>query len=384
MKRKTRGLCLKIFSLAMAFSLTAFAVSCKPDSSGSSPSQRHEQMVDNAQITLNQTTKNMLVGDTDILTADYTGKKGAKIEWKTDDKSVVSVVDGAIEAVGEGTTTVTAYCGNATATCTVNVTYGNTLPELVNGYGFEDAYTVYKNNSLHFTPAIKFRGKTYTDGQFSLQSSDSDIVEAVGNELRAKEQTGEALITLTATWRKFNADNTVTLRKNFTVSVQTSSYIALEDGATNGIELYTLAEFEGETYENSVDFVPALYVDGQKMENATVSATVSNEDIVSLDAGKLTGKQYGDTTVLLTCENGDETYHKTVSVRVNRPIARFENKVKYFSALTGTFKDETAGYQNKTLAALFGEGVTLYDAYCGDKELTVTADGILLSVVRST
>ncbi len=380
MKTKKRRLWLKIFSLVMAFSLTVFSASCSSCADDSSGTSSSEDVVDGAQLTISQTTKNMLVGDTDILTADYTGKKGLAMVWASDNQSVVTVVDGNIEAVGEGTANVTVSCGNAVATCVVNVAYGNTLPELVNGYGFEENYTVYKNSTLHFTPAIRFRGKTYTDGTFEIKSSNSDIIEAVGNELRSKSQIGEAVITVTASWRKFNAANTVTLWKSFTVSVETSSYIALESGATNEIELYTLAEFEGETYQNSVDFVPVVYVDGKKVENATVSATVTDENLASIENGKLIGKQYGATTVLLTCQNGGETYYKTISLHVNRPIASLENKVKYFSALTGTYKDEADAYQNKTLASLFGDGVTLYDAYCGEKELTVTSDGRILGL----
>ena len=381
MKTKKTRLWLKIFSLVTAFSLTVFSASCSSCSDGSATdSSSSEESVDDGQITLSQTSKSMLVGDSDILTADYTGKKGAKIEWASDNQSVVTVTDGNIEAVGEGTATVTAVCGNAEAACVISVTYGNTLPELVNGYGFEEEYTVYKNSSLHFTPAIVFRGKTYTDGTFEIKSSNPNVVEAVGNELRSKSHLGEAVVTVTASWRKFNAENTVTLRKDFTVSVSTSSYIALESGAANEIELYTLAEFEGEAYQNSADFVPVLYIDGQKANGAVVSATVANDEIASIEQGKLIGKQYGDTAVLLTCQNGGETYHKTVSVHVSRPNATLENKIKYFSALTGTYRDEADGFKNKTLASLFGEGVTLCDAYCGEKELTVTADGRILGL----
>lgn len=383
MKTKNKRLWFKIFSLTMAFSLTVFSVSCKPEAGGSTANKpTYEEIGDNAQITLSQTTKNMLVGDTDILTVDYTGKKGTPIEWASDNQSVVIVTDGAIEAVDEGTANITVTCGNATATCAVSVSYGSTLPELVNGYGFEEEYTIYKNSSLYFAPAIAFRGKSYADGSFEMKSSNPDVVEVVsGKELRAKSQVGEAVITVTASWRKFNAENTAaTLSKNFTVSVEESSYISLESGAANELELYTLAEFEGETYENSVDFVPVVYEDGKAVENATVSSVVANEEIASLQGGKLTGKQYGETAVLLTYQKGEKTYHKTVSVHVTRPSAKFENTVKYFSAYTGTYKDGANGYQDKKLASLFGEDVTLYDAYLGEEALTLTADGRVLGV----
>ena len=132
MKTQKRRLFIKILSIVMAFSLSVFFVSCKSNSG----KPKVEELVNNTQITINQTTKNMLVGDTDILTVDYTGKKDAKIEWSSDNQSVVTVTDGSIEAVGEGTAKITASCGKATATCTINVTYGNTLPELINVYGF--------------------------------------------------------------------------------------------------------------------------------------------------------------------------------------------------------------------------------------------------------
>lgn len=70
-------------------------------------------------VTISQTTLNLEVDGTDVLTA--TATSGGQITWTSSNPNVATVVDGTVTAVAKGTATITAACGTARATCTVKV-----------------------------------------------------------------------------------------------------------------------------------------------------------------------------------------------------------------------------------------------------------------------
>lgn len=74
-------------------------------------------------ITLNKSTTELGgVGETETLTASVTPVDTTDtITWASSDTSVATVSNGVITAVGLGTATITATCGNYSATCTVAV-----------------------------------------------------------------------------------------------------------------------------------------------------------------------------------------------------------------------------------------------------------------------
>ncbi|MBQ8414238.1 MAG: Ig-like domain-containing protein [Clostridia bacterium] len=55
------------------------------------------------------------------LTATVPGQENPVIEWVSSNTSVATVVDGVVTAVGEGSSMITAVCGNLSATCLVTV-----------------------------------------------------------------------------------------------------------------------------------------------------------------------------------------------------------------------------------------------------------------------
>ena len=76
-------------------------------------------------ISLSNTSLSMFTGDTKDLTVTYKPSNttdSKAVTWTTSDKSVATVKDGKITAIGVGTATITAKVGAFTATCTVTVT----------------------------------------------------------------------------------------------------------------------------------------------------------------------------------------------------------------------------------------------------------------------
>ena len=73
------------------------------------------------QISLDVTTKTLTVGESFTLTATTT-PADATVEWSSSDEAIVTVDDGVVLGVSEGSATVTAKNDTATATCEIIVT----------------------------------------------------------------------------------------------------------------------------------------------------------------------------------------------------------------------------------------------------------------------
>lgn len=80
--------------------------------------------VDVSGISLDKTSADMYVGDTFILTAtvEPSNATDKTVTWSSSNASVISVNNGVVTALKEGTATITAKAGDKTATCVVNAT----------------------------------------------------------------------------------------------------------------------------------------------------------------------------------------------------------------------------------------------------------------------
>lgn len=84
-----------------------------------------ENIVPLTGISLSSTTASMFTGDTMKLTVTYKPSNttdSKNVTWSSSDKSVATVSNGTITAIGVGTATITAKVGAFTATCKVTVT----------------------------------------------------------------------------------------------------------------------------------------------------------------------------------------------------------------------------------------------------------------------
>ena len=69
-------------------------------------------------ISLNETAKELVVGESFTLTATTT-PADAEVIWSTSDEAIVTVKDGTVTAISVGTATVTAKNDTVTATCEI-------------------------------------------------------------------------------------------------------------------------------------------------------------------------------------------------------------------------------------------------------------------------
>ena len=91
-----------------------------------------EPIIKVTSVSINKTSLNLIVGGIETLRAAIAPNNAANYVasqiWTTSDDSVVTVADGVITAVSEGTATITAIAGGYSSTCTVRVT---SVPEAV-------------------------------------------------------------------------------------------------------------------------------------------------------------------------------------------------------------------------------------------------------------
>ncbi len=115
-------------------------------------------------LTLDTTTLNLTVGQTDSLIANIsvTGDiSKIPVVWNSSDKSIVSVNNGAIQGLSVGTATITVMAGEKTATC--EVTVDDIYPILTKGelWYWGDVYN--STTSNNFTVCLASSGINMSD-----------------------------------------------------------------------------------------------------------------------------------------------------------------------------------------------------------------------------
>ena len=366
-----------IISTLMLFCLS-IGVGCDcsglPGSGSGLPASRVD-----AEITLDTTSANMIVGDY-LTIASFTNKvPGLKVVYSSEDESVATVdAFGKIEAINVGSTNILATYGEEVAKCAIKVEFDDSLPELIDVSSLNSEYVLYKNNTYSFQPAIRYRGRIYYDGDFIFSSSNKAVAEFNGYDLNTKDSIGVTSCYVEGTWRGFSVANAPTLRFDFSVEVMNEAFITLKNNPEDFIEIYTRDSFEGKTYKNSSAFIPEFYANGDKVD-VNFSVIVDNKSIVNLANNAITAKKFGETTIEITCQYEGFTYARTITVEVIRPVADYQMELDCFSSGLGTFKDVNDNYANKTLAeAIYGNNnVTIIEASQDGKKLVVEDNKIL-------
>ena len=351
MKKLTKKLLLAVLSTFMLFGLS-MGIGC--DCAGSPGSGGGTQIPSSpvvAEISLSTTSAKMIVGDYLTITASTNKAPGLKVEFYSEDEKIATINEhGVIEAINKGATNIVAAYGDVTVKCAVTVDFDESVPEIIDLSAFNNEYVLYKGDTLTFQPAIKYRGRIYTDGEFAFTSTNEDVVSFDGAILKAGTTVQMVNCYIEGTWRGFDATVTQSLRKDFSVKVMTEAYISLEGSSEDFIELYTHEEFDGIEYKNSSNFVPEFYVEGNVIENVEFDYEFVGGDFVDFNAGVITAKTFGQTQIIISCDYEGTEYLKTINVNVVRPEADYAIMLDNFSIGLGTFKDKDDNFVEKTIA----------------------------------
>ena len=360
---------IKIFGL-LILSTTMFA--CTGDKGGDS-STKDEQLTPPAPqaLSLDVSSTSLLLCDSLQLNANYGKIEGEELEFASSNPSVVSVDEmGKMTAENVGTATITATYGEQTATCLVTVTTNNYSPYLVFENEISDAMTISATADINLGAWIGFNSNTYL-GEITYKVDDTTIGEMV-DDYFIPAQSGETTLTVVGAWKGFES---ASLIKTITVKVIDDIEIALNGGGVSQLNMYTVEEHGGIRYETSADFDVVVKVNGEKQ--ATNVSVLEGEDVISYDssAKKINALTYGFAKMGISfIDSKDNPISHEVNVYVERPVADYQNTVEGFSATDGVLPLET----------IFGESVTITEAWQGESQLTVEENKVLGLKVSST
>lgn len=240
-------------------------------------------------ISLNKTTGELNVDDTDTLSvtyvpADTTDDK--TVTWTSSDASKATVENGVVTAKAPGTVTITADVNGKKASCTYTIKAP--LKGISLGQDFEILKGQSKKISVTYNPT-----DTTDDKTARWNSSDEEVatVDENGNITAKKEGT----TTITATVGNYNDTVEVTVTEIPLGSIAITEIIDTID--------------RGQTHKFGITYNPEDTTDDK-----TVTWTTSDEEIATIDEdGVLTAKKEG--TVDITAKVGEKTDTITVEVK---------------------------------------------------------------------
>ena len=394
--KKIRKILQSALSILMAFVLV-FSVACQKPS-GPQAVIKPAPEVAPPTFSLNQTQIECIVGDIRQLAPTSLPNIGeATLTWRSENSDIVTVdSNGNIEAMSEGTAKVIATYGEISAECTVKVSWDDEMPQIVSPAGVDGSFTIVVGQEYTFAPTVVYRGKTYTDGQLSVDVSDTQVTELdADTSTIIGASNGVSNVTISGTWRGKEA-----LRATFNVKVSGDIVLSASDAQDNvypidQISLYTQAQsFEnGSDQPTACSFIPTAKVRTSIDGDPTIISMNDNPDVFSVTFADsratfnavnktVEAVSFGDTIATINFEYEGETYVKQFNVHLERPIADFAEEVNFFSSCKGTLRDENNGFKDTTLKEfVYGDAdVVIETAVFDGEELAIEQDGAIFGI----
>lgn len=334
-------------------------------------------------ITLDKDTLTIARGETATLTATVEPADTTdKVVWSSADKTIATVKDGVVTAVGQGETTITATCGNQTASCKVTVTKA-TIAGTANIYTKEGFFY---GATLGASPLITNDGwetaittiKWYRDGEAdSIATGDKYKIgeKDIGKQLyiivTADKYTGELKSKLTDVIEKATKDApakpTIEAKENVITVTNVNSNVEYRLGSEG--------EF-GSTTSFTVEYGKSYYVEARYTETATHKASVivtSNAVITPNAPRKLTVTVEGNGKV----DGAPKNPREGVEVTLTAKPGDFDHKFVKWEAKGVTLTDVnkptitfTMGKDDVEIKAIFEEKPAVTVGFGADKTFT--------------
>jgi hypothetical protein len=342
---------LCVVLLALALSFTAFGVSCAKGPS----------------ITLDKTTLTLVEETVEVLTVTTENYDG-EIVWTSSNEQIVTVKDGVVSGINEGSATVTASAGNVSATCSVTVTGTGHVPLLTTG-GY-DSLSIYCGDNVSVPVSLLYKGKIVVAESVSVTTDNQAIAIAEIEDGRVNVTAtgvGTTTVKVSATYLGKTAEKFITVVAKENVSVSLGATELTVENGEYFLDISRSQKVNGTFQATSVDLLFSLSDNGQDMsESNQVSWTVSDSSVISLSNGEVTALKVGESDILVeyTTKAGTEI-ELAIEVSVTETVEKL-------GADTGDYKlyelKDIVGDPVITNAKLFTSGEIL-SAKIGDVEL---------------
>ena len=371
MKKKSLFLIAATIISCMAF----LFVSCKGNEgtsgSGQGDGYTSQDGADSG-IILTAETLELVLGDKyDLRATD--GKYPLSCQWTSSNTDVVTVDKlGTLTAVSTGETTITATNGDNKATCKVTVGLGTYLPVMQMNALDTDSVQVALGNLADISTTVSFNGKVCEEAVVTYTLEDTSLGR-IKDGIFTPMKVGETTLTITATWRGITSPF---LTKSMPLKVVHSASVLVNGAALpKQVTVYTLSNFEGNTYEHRSLFETSIFIDGAKKKHEVV---IEDETIATYDSDnkQIVGNSLGTTKAIISYTNGEDVFIEyEVPVNVLVPTVKHNDKVTNFSALDGDFLNANG---EKVLNKYFNGDVSVVKQ--NDVILEATNDGKVMGV----
>lgn len=320
-------------------------------------------------ITLDKDTLTIARGETATLTATVEPADTTNtIVWSSENDNIATVENGVVTAVGLGETTITAACGDKTASCKVTVTKA-TIAGTANIYTKEGFFY---GATLGASPLItndgwetaKFTIKWYRDGEAdSIATGDKytlgekDIGKQLYVIITADKYNGELKSKLTAVIEKATQDAPAKPE----IKAEEKKIIVTNPNNNVEYRLGSTGKFDKKTTEFTVDYDKLYYVEARYPETAThkASAIVTSDKVTTPKAPcNLTVTVEGNGKV----DGAPKNPREGVEVTLTAKPGDFDHKFVKWEGVAGLGVNEkdttitfTMGSTDVTVKAVFAE-----------------------------
>lgn len=284
------------------------------------------------------------------VTVDGVADPAAEIAWSSSNEGVVTVDDGQLVPKAEGSATITAASGEASATCTVTVDDSGAVPLLKH----TDSIGMTLDGTYTLTPSVTYLDEDTSDAQFTYSVGTGADVVSVEDGVLTASKVGEATVTISASWRGYTA-----MTKNVAVKVTRDVMLELSvDRVSLAPSAITL---DGTPYYNTAVATATVRLSGEVQASPQITWKTSDDTVLSVANGTITAKKAGSANVWFTYSPvaGEEYSSNQVKVDVAIPVLdRTETISKDFDQSTPAaldssdiFKEEVS--VNKDITAVY-------------------------------
>ncbi len=278
------------------------------------------------QIELSNSILNLEVGQTEKLKISSL-PEGIQEEDLIITSSDVKIVDinenGELKALKAGTVTITVETEDKQYSTTCEVTVLETIIE-VESISISGSSTVTVGNTLKLSASIKPNNATHKD--VTWKSSDTSILTVDRNGNVKGIKAGTATVTVTSSNQK-TAKKTITVKANSNQNNPAPSPSPEPTPTTKPVTDVKISGdtevYVGESIQLSVEINP------DDATNKNVSWKSNNDNIATVENGKVTGKSQGEVTITVTTEDGGKMAEHHITVKEKEEEKQEDNAIYY-------------------------------------------------------